>query len=75
MRDLVDREEQILVRGCTDHVGRDEEHGRHHGGIPEVIGHGNLQKDYSEDNPFCEGLVAHELCDLMGADHQNHNRE
>jgi len=65
----VDCEEQVLVRGRTDHVGQDQENWRCHGSVPEVVGHRDLQRDYSEDDPFCERFMAHELGDLY-LDHQ-----
>lgn len=60
----MDCEEQILVRGRTDHVGQDEENRRCHGSVPKVVGNRDLQRDYSEDDPFRERFIAHELGDL-----------
>lgn len=60
----MDREEQVLVRGCADYIGQDEENRGYHGGIPEVVRDSDLQRNHSKDNPFCEGFMAHELGDL-----------
>ena len=50
--DLVDREEQVLVRGRAEHVGREEEGWREEWGVPEEDGEGELQSEDEDDEVF-----------------------
>lgn len=60
----MDGQEQVLVASRTDHVCCHQESPVEHRGIAEEVGAGKLQRDHTEDNPFCERLRATELRDL-----------
>lgn len=64
MRDLMDGEEEVLVRCCADDIGREEEWPREEGLVAEGVDGRELDRDDEEDGPFCEGLGAAELGDL-----------
>jgi hypothetical protein len=54
MRDLVDGEEQVLVRGGPDHVCGKKKFPREHRGIAKQISAANLKRDDGENKVFRE---------------------
>ena len=65
VRDLMDSEEQVLVRRSADDVGCQEEAPRPDGCVAKEVGAGDLDGHDEEDKPFGERLGAAELGDLM----------
>lgn len=61
----MDREEQILVRGCTDDIGDAPERPREERGVAEKEGRDELKGDDTEDDVLGQGLVTAELGDLV----------
>lgn len=64
MRDLVDGEEQVLVRGRADHIAHRPELPRPERRVAQEVGAGELQGDDERDDVLGEGLGAAELRDL-----------
>jgi hypothetical protein len=62
--DLMNSEEQVLVRRSSNHVCRSQEAPVKDRGIAEEVRAGQLDRHNEENNPFCQGLRAAELGDL-----------
>lgn len=60
----MDREEQVLVRSCANHVGDAPERPGEERRVAEENGRDDLERDYAEDDILGQGLVAAELGDL-----------
>ena len=65
VRDLVNCEEQVLVRCRTDNVRREEERPREDRCVPKEVGCRNLYRNNKEDHVFRKRLRAAELGDLQ----------
>ena len=64
MRDLVDGEEQVLIGGCSNHVGNSPELEREEGRVLEIPRASDLESDDAENDIFGQGLMTAELRDL-----------
>lgn len=65
--DLVDGEEEVLVRGGSDHVCSCEKFPVEHGGVAEQVGAEDLEGDNAENDIFGQGLWSAELGNLKEA--------
>ena len=61
MRNFVDGEEQVVVRRAANNIGRQDEERGERVGITEKDCYSKLQRDDAENDPFCDGLVAHKF--------------
>ena len=61
MRNFVDGEEQVVVRRAANNIGRQDEERGERVGITEKDCCSKLQRDDAENDPFCDGLVAHKF--------------
>lgn len=64
MRDLMDGEEEIMVRSRSDNVRRQDEDRGQRVRIPKQESSCQLDGDNEQDDPFRERLIAHQLGDL-----------
>lgn len=59
--DLVDREEEVLVRRGAHHVGQEPELGREEGRVAQQVGAEDLDRYDEEDDVFRQGFGTAEL--------------
>ena len=64
--DLVDREEEVLVRCSSDDIGREDELPAERVGVSKQEGGGDLEEDDGKDEVLGGAGVAHEFGDLEG---------
>lgn len=67
MGDLVDGEEEVLVRGGSDHVCSREKSPVEHGRVAEQVGAEDLKGDDAQNDIFGQGLWSAELGNLKEA--------
>ena len=67
VRDLVDGKEEVLVRGASNEVRRQDEAPGEGGGVTEEVGSRELDRYDEGYNVFRHGLIAHQFCDLFSA--------
>ena len=65
MRDLVDGEEEVLVRGGAEDVGDGPELPGPEGGVAQEVGEQQLEADDAGDDVLGQGLGAAQLGDLL----------
>lgn len=64
VRDLMNSQEEVLVGGCANDVGRQKRLPRPEGRVAQSVGAEELQADNAEDDEEGQGLGAAEFQDL-----------